>query len=98
MSVKIRMSRQGRRNHAFFRIGAYDTRTSRNGRSIELLGHYNPLEKDDTKKVVVDAERVRYWFEQGAIPSESVISLLKPLGIQLRRVRRKASKKKSAEE
>jgi small subunit ribosomal protein S16 len=96
MAVKIRLTREGRRNLPFFRIGAFDSRTRREGRSIEVLGHYNPLEKDDSKKVVVDAERVRYWFGQGAIPSESVVSLLKPLGIRLHRPRRKSGKKKEA--
>lgn len=96
MAVKIRMSREGRRNRAFFRIGAYDSRTARNGRSIEMLGHYNPLEQDTAKRIVVDADRVRYWFSQGAIPSESVVSLLKPLGIELKRG--KATKKKDSAE
>ncbi|MBN2489297.1 MAG: 30S ribosomal protein S16 [Planctomycetes bacterium] len=93
MAVKIRLTREGRRNRPFFRIGAFDARTRREGRSIEVLGHYDPLEKDDKKKVVVDAARVQYWFGQGAIPSESVVSLLKPLGIRLQRVRRKRSRK-----
>ena len=93
MAVKIRMTREGRRNRPYFRIGAFDERTPRDGKSIEILGHYDPLEKDDGKKVVVNAERVRYWFNEGAIPSQSVITLLKPLGIHLRRERKKKVKK-----
>jgi small subunit ribosomal protein S16 len=94
MAVKIRLTREGRRNRAFFRIGAFDTRTHRDGKSIEILGHYNPIEADDSKKLVVDAERIRYWFDQGAIPSDSVLTLLRPLGIRLER----APKKKSGRE
>ena len=93
MAVKIRMTREGRRNRPYFRIGAYDERTPRDGKSIEILGHYDPLEKDDVKKIVVNAERVRYWFNEGAVPSVSVITLLKPLGIHLRRERKKKVKK-----
>jgi len=91
MAVKIRLKREGRRNRAFFRIGAFDSRTPRDGKSIEILGHYNPIESDDSKKVVVDADRVRYWFDQGAIPSVSVVTLLKPLGIRLQRAPKKKS-------
>jgi small subunit ribosomal protein S16 len=102
MAVKIRMKREGRRKRPFFRIGAFDTRTPRDGKSIEILGHYNPIETDDSKKVVVDAERVRYWFDQGAIPSESVVTLLRPLGIQLQRApkkkRKRGASKKEAKE
>jgi len=102
MAVTIRLKREGRRNRAFFRIGAFDSRTPRDGKSIEILGHYNPIETDDSKKVVVDAERIRYWFDQGAIPSDSVLTLLKPLGIRLQRAPKKKSgrgaRKKKAKE
>jgi small subunit ribosomal protein S16 len=93
MAVKIRLTREGRRNRAFFRIGAFDARTPRDGRSIEILGHYNPIEADNSKKVVVDAERIRYWFDQGAVPSDSVLTLLRPLGIRLQRAPKKKSGK-----
>ncbi len=96
MAVKIRMSREGRRNRPYFRIGAYEGRTPRDGKSIENLGHYDPLEPDDLKKIVVNAERVHYWYGQGAIPSESVVALLRPLGIRFQREKKKARKKKDA--
>ena len=92
MAVKIRLTREGRRNRPYFRIGVFDGRTPREGKSIEILGHYDPHEADNAGKVVVNAERVRYWFDQGAIPSESVVSLLKPKGILLQRKRKKRKK------
>jgi len=96
MAVKIRLKREGRRKRAFFRIGAFDTRTPRDGKSIEILGHYNPIETDASKKVVVDADRIQYWFDQGAIPSDSVVTLLRPLGIRLQRAPKKKKRKRGA--
>lgn len=77
MAVRIRMKRMGRRNRAFFRIGAFDSREERDGKYIELLGHYDPIEKDESKKVVLKKERIEYWLSVGAKPSETVGSFLK---------------------
>ena len=51
MSVKLRLTRMGRRNRPFFRLNAVDSRTPRDGKIIERLGHYDPIEKDETKQV-----------------------------------------------
>ncbi len=75
--VKIRLKRMGRRNRAFFRICAFDSREERDGRSIEQLGTYDPMEKDESKKVVLKRERIEYWLSVGAQPSETVASILK---------------------
>ncbi len=77
MAVRIRLKRMGRKNKPFFRIGAFDAREERDGKHIENLGHYNPLEKDDDKKVVLNKERIEYWLSVGAKPSETVGSFLK---------------------
>ena len=82
MSVKIRMSRHGRRHRPFFRINVIDSRTPRDGSIIEKLGHYDPLEKNKEKEVVIDLERVKYWLDKGAIPSDSVSELLLRKGIK----------------
>jgi len=82
MSVKIRMSRQGRRHRPFFRINVIDSRTPRDGRIIEKLGHYDPLEKSTEKNIVLDLERVKYWLDKGAIPSDSVSEILLRKGIK----------------
>ena len=53
MSVKIRMTRMGRRHRPFFRINAIDSRAPRDGRILEKLGHYDPILKDVDKQVVI---------------------------------------------
>ena len=75
--VKIRLKRMGQRNRAFFRICAFDAREERDGRSIEQLGTYDPMEKDESKKVVLKRERIEYWLSVGAQPTETVASILK---------------------
>ena len=77
MAVRIRLKRMGRKNRAFFRIGAFDIREERDGKHIEALGHYDPMEKDDAKKVVLKKERIEYWLSVGAKPSETVRSFFK---------------------
>ena len=58
MAVKIRMMRIGRRHRPFFRINATESRNQRDGRILEKLGHYDPIEKDKDKQVVLNIERV----------------------------------------
>jgi small subunit ribosomal protein S16 len=82
MAVRIRMSRMGRRHRPFFRINVMDSRTPRDGRVVEKLGHYDPVEKDKEKQIVLDLERVKYWLDNGAIPSDSVSEMLLRLGIK----------------
>jgi small subunit ribosomal protein S16 len=82
MAVKLRMTRMGRRHRPFFRINAIESRVPRDGRIIEKLGHYDPIEKDPAKQIVLDTERVKYWLDQGAIPSETVSQILLRQGIK----------------
>ena len=79
--VKLRMQRMGRRHRPFYRINAMDRRAARDSRAIEHLGHYDPLEKDESKQVHINAERVKYWLSVGAQPSQTVAALLKKNGI-----------------
>lgn len=79
--VRIRLTRFGRRNRAFFRIGAFDSRSARDGKCLEYLGTYDPLEPDDEKKVKLNRERVIWWLEHGAQPTEAVERILKYHGI-----------------
>lgn len=96
MAVRIRLTREGRKKRPFYRIGIFDRRTARGGRSIEVCGHYNPLETDDEKKIVVKQDRIEHWFAQGAIPSDSVVSLLRTKGINLTRPPKGARRKARA--
>ena len=86
MAVKLRMTRMGRRNRPYFRINAIDSRTPRDGKIIEKLGHYDPIEKDLSKQVVLNIERVKYWLDNGAIPSDTVAEILLKLGIKTKYV------------
>lgn len=78
--VRIRMKKLGRKNRAFFRICVMDIRTGRDGRAIEELGTYDPSVSDVDARVVLDAERVKYWLGVGAKPSDKVGVLIKKYG------------------
>lgn len=96
MAVRLRLTRMGRRNRPFYRICAFDARTARDGRSIEVLGHYDPLVSDQGKSSVVDAERASYWLSVGATPSETVASILKKHGVEIPKKTKKKKKKAAA--
>lgn len=81
--VKLRLKRFGRRGRPYFRLNAMDIRSPRDGTSIENLGTYDPLEKDQSKAVVLNADRVRYWLSVGATPTETVAGLISKAGIEL---------------
>ncbi|MBC8481519.1 MAG: 30S ribosomal protein S16 [Planctomycetes bacterium] len=96
MAVKIRMTRMGRRHRPFFRINAIDSRTPRDGRILEKLGHYDPIEKNKEKQVVLNIERVKYWLDNGAIPSDTVSDILLAKGIKHKYAEQKAAKRTRA--
>ncbi len=74
--VKIRLKRFGRKNHAFWRINAVDHRSPRDGKVIEELGFYDPINSDTANQVVVNKDRVDFWIKKGAQPSPTVKQLL----------------------
>jgi len=78
MSVKIRLARHGAKKRPFYRIVVADNESPRDGRYLENVGTYNPLK--EPVEVSVQEERIRYWMDQGAIPSDTVKSLLKKEG------------------
>lgn len=82
MAVKLRLKRMGRRNRAFYRIVAADSRAQRDGRAIERLGYYDPLVKDEQKKVSLTKDRIEYWLSVGAQPSVTVENLLRSRGVK----------------
>jgi small subunit ribosomal protein S16 len=79
LAVRIRLTRVGARNNPIWRVVATDQRSPRDGRFIEVLGHYNP--QTDPSTIVLDEEKVRGWIKQGAQPSNTVKKLLKAKGI-----------------
>ena len=100
MSVRIRLKKMGRLHRPFFRVNACDIRAPRDGKVLECLGTYDPLEKDESKRVTIKRDRAVWWIDQGAQPTETVWSLLKKIGIHPRakgQQKRKTSSEVSAE-
>ena len=87
MAVKLRLKRMGRSHRAYFRLNAIDSRAPRDGRVIEELGSYDPKAKDAAKQFVAKLERCKYWLDVGAVPSETVSSLLKKSGLEHKQLR-----------
>lgn len=77
MAVKIRLKRFGRKNRAFWRINAVDSRSPRDGKVLEELGFYDPISTDPTRAVVINKQRVDHWLKAGAQASATVSQLLK---------------------
>ncbi len=96
MSVKLRMTRMGRRHRPFYRINAIESREPRDGRVLEKLGHYDPLLKDPAKQIVLNHERTKYWLEQGAIPSDTVAQILLREGIKSQHAEKKDARRAKA--
>ena len=78
MAVKIRLARHGAKKRPFYRIVVADSEFPRDGRYLENVGTYNPL--IDPAEVTLKQERIKYWIEKGAIPTDTVKSLLKKEG------------------
>lgn len=75
MSVKIRLARHGAKKKPFYRIVVADLESPRDGKFLEAVGTYNPLK--DPVEVSLKGERIKYWMDQGAIPTDTVKSILK---------------------
>ena len=78
MPVKIRLARHGAKKRPFYRIVVADNESPRDGKYLENVGTYNPL--IDPAEVSLKQERIKYWIDQGAIPTTTVKSLLKKEG------------------
>ena len=78
MAVKIRLARHGAKKRPFYRIVVADNEAPRDGRFLENVGTYNPLH--DPAEVLLKDDRIRYWMDQGATPTNTVKSLLKKEG------------------
>jgi small subunit ribosomal protein S16 len=70
----IRLRRAGSKNRQFYRVVVTEGRSARDGRFVEVLGHYNPRTKPET--LVLDQERVAHWVKAGATPSDTVRTLI----------------------
>lgn len=77
--VKMRLKRMGMKKSPFYRVVVSDSRTQRDGRFIEEIGYYNPL--NDPAVIKIDEERAKYWLSTGAQPTDTVRALLKKGGM-----------------
>ncbi|MBC2714427.1 MAG: 30S ribosomal protein S16 [Desulfobacteraceae bacterium] len=79
MAVRIRLARYGAKKRPFYRIVVADGQYPRDGRFLENVGTYNPM--IEPNEVTLKKERIEYWLGQGAIPTDTVNSLLKKEGL-----------------
>jgi small subunit ribosomal protein S16 len=96
VAVTIRLRRMGTRNAPHYRLVATDSRNPRDGRFIEVLGFYHPLEKPG--KITLDGDKIISWLEKGAETSDTVNSLLKETGLLEKWTRKKKGEDVSAME
>jgi small subunit ribosomal protein S16 len=83
MAAKIRLKRFGSKMRPFYRIVIMDARSPRDGRSIEEIGTYHPIEVEG-KQLTIDEARAKEWLSKGAQPSDTVRSLLNKKGIHVK--------------
>ncbi len=83
MSVSMRLRRFGRNKKPQYRLVVVDSRRTGAGRRLEDLGTYDPL--TDPPKINIMEERVKYWIDQGAVPSETVRSILRRVAAQTKK-------------
>jgi small subunit ribosomal protein S16 len=76
--VKLRLMRMGKKKQPTYRVVAADSRAPRNGRFIEILGHYDP--RQEPSVIVIDNDKAVAWLKKGAQPTETVEKLLKISG------------------
>jgi small subunit ribosomal protein S16 len=75
MSARIRLKKFGTKKRPYYRIVAMDSRAPRDGKTIEELGLYHPIEAEE-KQLVFDAEKIKKWLQNGATVSDTVRKLL----------------------
>ncbi|MDF2564070.1 MAG: ribosomal protein [Massilibacillus sp.] len=93
MAVKIRLNRMGAKKNPFYRVVVADSRAPRDGRFIEILGHY-----DSTKEpaiIKIDEEKALEWMSKGAQPTDTVKSLFSKQGIMAKWDEAKRTKKEA---
>src|SRR6187551_3436562 len=82
MALTIRLSRGGAKKRPFYRIVVTDSRSPRDGRFIEKIGHFDPMvAKDSPKRLVIDLDRAKGWISKGAQPSDRVAKFLGQAGV-----------------
>ena len=77
MALKIRLQRYGAKHNPTYRVVVAEASARRGGRSVEVLGFYNPIVKGNTQRVKLDVERTDYWVSKGAQLTDTARHLLK---------------------
>ena len=93
MAVRIRLRRVGRKNAPMYRIVVADSRSPRDGKFIEIIGQYQP--RTGEKAVDLKVDRANYWLDNGALPSDTVRSLLRKAGVMKARHEAKVGAKRA---
>jgi small subunit ribosomal protein S16 len=91
LAVKIRLRRVGKKKEPHYRIVVTDIRNPRDGKFIEIIGHYNPRKE---KELVLDVDKVEEWENKGAKPTNTVKKLIKRIREQKQEKEKKQKKKK----
>lgn len=76
MALMIRLRQQGRTNRAFYRLVVTDSRSPRDGKYVEMLGWYNPIESELDKMLSLKTDRIQHWLDVGAQLSERATALV----------------------
>jgi small subunit ribosomal protein S16 len=79
MAVRIRLTRVGATKQPTYRLVVADSRSARDGRAIDTIGHYNP--RTDPIELVIDEAKAKDWLSKGAQPSDTVKRLFKQAGV-----------------
>ncbi len=79
MAVTIRLRRMGAKKRPFYRLVATDSRKARDGRFVEILGHYHPIEKP--ARVSLDENKIYQWLDTGAVTSDTVSAIFREVGL-----------------
>jgi small subunit ribosomal protein S16 len=79
MAVRIRLTRVGATKQPSYRVVVADSRSARDSRAIETIGHYNP--RTEPVEVNIDADKAKAWLAKGAQPSDTVLRLFRNAGI-----------------
>ena len=94
MAVRIRLRRTGRKKAPAYRIVVTDSRNPRDGKFIEIIGQYAP--RSGEAALNLDVARANYWMDKGALPSDTVRSLLRKAGVLKTRHESRLAVKKAA--
>ena len=93
MATKIRLARGGTKKRPFYAIVVTDSRMPRDGRFLEKVGIYNPLlAKDAEDRVRMDMERIQFWLDRGAQPTDRIVRFLEAAGARVKTERSNPNK------